>query len=170
MVEKKDSAASDVSYSALSDGKLVRFFGSVWKRTSGFIGPPLLRLRPRASSPHSRSRRRADSGATLSSTSKGDGWTSLLRAQLTASHFSLVREEQLPGGESIFISPRAGGSWRDIKGDSAGDRGAGPGAEDPKKKDPRLSQIWEQKTEKRLRDYKEGVKAVEESRSDGHEG
>lgn len=35
---------------------------------------------PRASSPRSRSRRRADSGATLSSTSKGDGWMSLLRA------------------------------------------------------------------------------------------
>lgn len=70
----------------------------------------------------------------MSSTSKRDGWTSLLRAQLTASHFSLVREKQLPGGESIFISPQADGSRRDIKGDSAGDREAGTGAEDSKKR------------------------------------
>lgn len=51
-----ESPPSHLSYSALSDGKLARFFGSlvlwffgsVWKRTIGFIGPPLLRLRPPA--------------------------------------------------------------------------------------------------------------------------
>ncbi|KAI3368290.1 hypothetical protein L3Q82_008002 [Scortum barcoo] len=52
-------------------------------------------------------------------TSKGDGWTALLRAQLTASPFSLAREKQLLEGESIFISPQADGSRIDIEGDSA---------------------------------------------------
>lgn len=52
-------------------------------------------------------------------TSKGDGWTALLRAQLTASPFSLAGKKQLLEGESIFISPRADGSRIDIKGDSA---------------------------------------------------
>lgn len=52
-------------------------------------------------------------------TSKGDGWTASLKAQLTASPFSLAREKQLLGGESIFISPLADGSRIDIKGDSA---------------------------------------------------
>lgn len=37
-------------------------------------------------------------------TSKGDGWTTLLRAQLTASPLSLAREKPLLEGESIFIS------------------------------------------------------------------
>lgn len=52
-------------------------------------------------------------------TLKGDGWTALLKPQLTASPFSLAREKQLLEGESIFISPLADGSRIDIKGDSA---------------------------------------------------
>ncbi len=56
-------------------------------------------------------------------TSKGDGWTVVLRAQLTASPFSLAREKQLLEGESIFISSRPDGSRIDIKGDSARGKG-----------------------------------------------
>lgn len=52
-------------------------------------------------------------------TSKGDGWTALLRARLTAFPLPLAGEKQLLEGESIFISPLADGRRIDIKGDSA---------------------------------------------------
>lgn len=58
-------------------------------------------------------------------TSKGDGWTALLRAQLTASPFSSAREKRPLEGESISISPLADGSRIDIKGDSARGKGMG---------------------------------------------
>lgn len=103
---------------------------------------------PHASSLSSPSQCYTDFRAALSSPSKGDGWTALLRARLTASPFSLAREKQLLEGESIFISPQADGSRIDIKGDSA--RGKGMGLRGARLgRGGRANQIQEQRAEQK---------------------
>lgn len=88
-------------------------------------------------------------------TSKGDGWTAVLRAELTASPFSLTRGKQTLEGESIFISSPADGGRIDIKGDCARgkeggwkERGWGLGGREAIR-----SRSKEQSKKKRVRDW-----------------